>query len=72
MQPLDEIPVLPPGAPAERALDEFARGDVEQLAVVEHDHMVGLVSRGDLVKWLAFRPGSKPGAAIAPPPAPTQ
>jgi Zn-dependent protease/predicted transcriptional regulator len=54
MVPLKELPTLSPDAGAEQALEELARRDVEQLPVVERDHVVGLVSRGDLLKWLAF------------------
>jgi CBS-domain-containing membrane protein len=57
MKPISELPALPPDARAEQALDELTRWDVEQLPVVDHDHMVGLVSRGDLVKWLSVRSG---------------
>jgi Zn-dependent protease/CBS domain-containing protein len=62
MTPVSELPALPPDARAERALDELTRRDVEQLPVVDRDHMVGLVSRGDLVKWLALRRGVRPGS----------
>jgi Zn-dependent protease/CBS domain-containing protein len=70
MIPINELPALPSNARAERALDEFARRDVEQLPVVDHDHMVGLVSRGDLMKWMAFRSGI--GARAGAPPIPPQ
>lgn len=65
MKPIAELPALPPNARAEQALDELARRDVEQLPVVDHDHIVGLVSRGDLVRWLALRSGI--GSRAAPP-----
>jgi Zn-dependent protease len=71
MQPIGELPALPPSARAEQALDELARRDVEQLPVVDHDHIVGLVSRGDLMRWLALksgmggRSGTSPTAAMA-------
>jgi CBS domain-containing protein len=71
MQPIGELPALPPNARAEQALDELARQDVEQVPVVDHDHVVGLVSRGDLMRWLALRSGiggrsgTSPTAAMA-------
>jgi CBS domain-containing protein len=68
MKPIDELPALPPNAPAEQALDEFARRDVEQLPVVDHDRIVGLVSRGDLVRWLSLRNGirARGGSSASP------
>jgi CBS domain-containing protein len=65
MTPVEELSSLPPNAGAERALEELAERDVDQLPVVERQHVIGLVGRGDLMKWLALKTGSK----FPPPPA---
>lgn len=57
MKPIDQLPSLPPDARAEQALDELSRRDLDQLPVVERERFVGLVSRGDLIQWLALRSG---------------
>ncbi|MFO7564266.1 MAG: site-2 protease family protein [Enhygromyxa sp.] len=54
MLPREQLPTLPPDAGADRALLELARGDVNQLAVVEGRRLLGLVRREDLVRWLDF------------------
>jgi Zn-dependent protease len=59
MTPVEELSSLPPNAGAERALEELAERDVDQLPVVERQHVIGLVGRGDLMKWLALKTGSK-------------
>lgn len=55
MTPLEELATLPPDADAQRALEQLARRDVEQIPVVQGRELVGLVRRRDIVKWLALR-----------------
>jgi Zn-dependent protease len=50
-----ELITLPPDAEAERALDQMARRDVDQIPVVDGGTLVGLVRRRDILKWLALR-----------------
>lgn len=60
MTPLDELAALSPDADAEQALEQLAQRDVEQLPVVdEAAHLLGLVRRQNLVRWLALQ--GKPG-----------
>jgi Zn-dependent protease/CBS domain-containing protein len=54
MVPEAQLPTLPADAGAERALVELARGDVNQLVVVEGRKLLGLVRREDLTRWLDF------------------
>lgn len=57
MTPLSELPALPADAQAEQALEALSRRDVEPLPVLEHEHLVGLVSRSDVMRWLELREG---------------
>lgn len=65
MTPVESLSTLPPDVGAERALEELSRHDVEQIPIVEGRRLLGLVRRGDLVKWLAIRTG-QPGTSHHP------
>ena len=52
----DKLVTLSRDASAEAALDLMTRHDVEQLTVVDGDRLLGIVHRGDLLKWFALRP----------------
>lgn len=54
MTPLNRLTVLPPEARADQALDELARRDVEQIPITEGEHLLGLVRRQDLVRWISL------------------
>lgn len=60
MKPARALAALAPGAAAEEALEELSRREAEQLPVVEEGRLLGLVSRKDLVRWLALQAGPKP------------
>lgn len=63
MTPTAALSTLPPEAAAGRVLKELARRDVDQIPIVDGDRLVGMVRRGDLVKWLALQqPGAMPSA----------
>lgn len=56
MTPYDTLETLTPKADAEQALEKLARREVEQLPVVDDEaHLLGLVRRQDLVRWLALQ-----------------
>jgi len=54
MTPVAQLPALPPDAGAERALQELANRDVDQLVILEGRKLLGFVRRGDLVRWIDF------------------
>lgn len=60
MIPASQLSTLPPGAGAEKALEELTRREVEQLPVLEEGHLLGLVRRKDLMRWLSLQMGAKP------------
>lgn len=55
MTPVDQLTTLPPDAAAERALEELARADVNQIPILDGRHLLGFVRGGDLLKWLSIR-----------------
>ncbi|MDP2274137.1 MAG: site-2 protease family protein [Archangium sp.] len=60
MIPVSQLSTLPPGAGAEKALEELTKREVEQLPVLEGGHLLGLVRRQDLMRWLSLQMGPKP------------
>lgn len=58
MTRIDDLLVLGPAAGVERAYAELTRRGLEQIPVIEHNHMVGMVSRSDLLRWLALKNAS--------------
>lgn len=60
MRPASSVTSLSPGAAAEEALEELSRREVEQLPVVDDGKLLGLISRQDLMRWLALQAGPKP------------
>lgn len=61
MTPATQLSSIPPGADAEKALEELSRREVEQLPVLEGGHLLGLVRRKDLVRWLTLHGDPTPG-----------
>ncbi|HEX4337237.1 MAG TPA: site-2 protease family protein [Polyangiaceae bacterium] len=56
MTPAGRVGTVSPDANAADALDELARRDVDQLAVVDaRGDLVGLLRRRDIVRWLSIR-----------------
>jgi len=54
MTPRGDLHTLDPRDPASQALDLLARRDINQLPVLDDDRLVGMVTRGDIVKWMAL------------------
>jgi Zn-dependent protease len=57
MTPRDRLRTLGPEAKAEEALKLLAEGRFNQVPVIEGDDLKGLVTREDILTWLAFNPG---------------
>lgn len=66
MTPLEEMPALSPRVGAERALEELAEREVEQMPVVDRHRVIGMVGRGDLMRWLTVRGNGIGGAHAGP------
>jgi Zn-dependent protease/CBS domain-containing protein len=58
MTPLERLACVAPDADAGEALDELARRGVNQLPVLEHGRLVGLLRREDVLKWLSLHEGT--------------
>ena len=54
MLPAEKLTTLPPQTQARRALDQLMRGGIDQLLVGDGEHLLGLVSRSDLIRWMNF------------------
>ncbi len=54
MTPVDSLPTLQPDTDAREALAALDQRDAD-LPVIEGDHLLGLIRRGDFLKWLRIR-----------------
>jgi Zn-dependent protease/CBS domain-containing protein len=54
MTPMDSVSTITPQADARQALDKLANEDVNQLPVIENGHLLGLIRRQDILKWLVL------------------
>ena len=52
MTPTSQLAVATPREDAGEALSDLARRDVDQLPVVENGHLVGMLRRRDIMRWL--------------------
>ena len=50
-----------PGETASAALHKLAQRDVQQLPVVDGERLVGLLRRGDILRWLELQPRGRGG-----------
>jgi len=57
MIPLAEIQPLHPAQTADAALEQLGKRGVEQLLVVDHGRVLGLIVRADLLRWMSLRSG---------------
>jgi Zn-dependent protease/CBS domain-containing protein len=55
MRPLDRLRTVTPDTAVSDALTTMARDDVNQLPVVDHGHLEGIVSRGQIMRLLQAR-----------------
>lgn len=56
MIPAERVKVVSADADASDAVNELAGREVDQVAVVEGNHFLGVLRREDVVRWLAFHP----------------
>jgi CBS domain-containing protein len=59
-----EVAVVSASDAASAALQKLAQRDVQQLPVVDGDRLVGLLRRGDVLRWLELQPRGR-GRRIA-------
>lgn len=52
MTPANELDVVTPREDASEALSKLMRRDVRQVPVTENSHLIGIVRRRDIVRWL--------------------
>lgn len=67
MTPAERLTALPPDAGADQALQSLATRDVDQLPVLEGGHLVGIVRRADVMKWLALQGDGRLGGPASSP-----
>jgi Zn-dependent protease len=65
MTPLERLACIPPDTDAGEALAELARREVNQLPVLDHGRLVGLLRREDVLKWLALHEAGVAGYVAA-------
>ncbi|MEW6167814.1 MAG: site-2 protease family protein [Pseudomonadota bacterium] len=59
MTPLERLQTVAPQQRASEALDLLTQRGVNQLPVIDHGRLVGLIDRESLLRWLAYR--GRPG-----------
>lgn len=65
MTPLERLQTVSPQQRASEALDLLTQRDVNQLPVIDHGRLVGLIDRESLLRWLAYRGRPGQGARSA-------
>lgn len=55
MTPVEQIAAVTPGEDANVALAKLAERDVRQLPVVDHGHLIGMLRRRDILRWLKMQ-----------------
>ena len=53
-RPLSAVPTLSANSDAREVLQGIAEADIEALPVFENGQLVGLISRGDVVRWMSL------------------
>ncbi|MDQ3032082.1 MAG: site-2 protease family protein, partial [Myxococcota bacterium] len=54
MTPVEQLVTIDAGSPASEALEKLASRDVDQIPVLEHGALRGMVRRQDVMKWIAM------------------
>ncbi len=62
MTPIEQLHTVSPSQSAAATLALLAEKGVNQLPVVEHGRVLGLVTREDILKWMVLSPGGSPEA----------
>jgi len=57
MRPLDSLRKVPPDMPAVKALELMSQGNLNQLAVVSNGKLLGIFSRGQILRFLQLHSG---------------
>ncbi|MFW5942401.1 MAG: site-2 protease family protein [bacterium] len=57
MTPREKLQITSPEEEADEALNKMQRGDHRQLPVLEHDSLVGMLRRRDVMRWLQLQSG---------------
>lgn len=60
MTPREKLLVAAPGDDVPSALRKLAELDVDQLPVLEGERLVGMLTRGDVARWLELHLGGRP------------
>lgn len=55
MTPAERLATIAPEQQASDALSQLAQRDIDQLPVVDHGRIMGVVRRQDIMKWIALR-----------------
>jgi CBS domain-containing protein len=55
MTPTAELSILSQNESAEQALEALALRDIDQIPILDGPHILGLVRRSDIVKWIALQ-----------------
>jgi len=58
MTPADQLAVVTPQQDAAAALDKLIQRDVRQVPVMLDGHVIGMVRRRDIVRWLQLQSGA--------------
>jgi CBS domain-containing protein len=58
MTPADQLEVISPKQDASDALNRLSVRDVNQIPVVQNGHLVGMLRRRDILRWLQLQSGN--------------
>ncbi|HHX45152.1 MAG TPA: CBS domain-containing protein [Chloroflexi bacterium] len=59
MTPMDKLIIVHSGEDASEALNQLLQRDIRQLPVMDDGHLVGMVRRRDIIRWLQLAPGER-------------